>query len=158
MCFHFEGYYGMLEMLVCTLAVLLLVYPGQQLSTHTAACSVPPPHQWDGGENKSRSEKIRGLRQRHFWGGKVMQGNHHSPQAAQIHAQPAPKQPPWKTRLSHLLLSSSMPAFYCWQWHYTLWNTPVAGFDQLALSLPCVLLEENTPLSSLSGSSSHVLT
>lgn len=32
----------------------------------------------------------------------------------QIHAQPVPKQPPWKTTFSHLLLSSSTPAFYCW--------------------------------------------
>lgn len=56
-----------------------------------------------------------------------------SPAHRQIYAQLVSKQPPWKTTLSHLLLSSSMPVFYCWQWHYRQWNIPLAGFGQLSL-------------------------
>lgn len=112
---------------VCTLAVLLLAYPGQQLSTHTAAGSLPPPQQW--GEQEQEWEDLwAGIRQ--SWEGKVTQGNHHSPQADPCSIS---KQPPWKTTLSHLLLCSSMPVFYCWQWYYRQWNTPLAGFGQLSL-------------------------
>lgn len=61
-CLHFEEYYWMLKIPVCTLALLQLLYLGQQLNTHTAACSLPTPHQWGRGENKSKSKTTHGLR------------------------------------------------------------------------------------------------
>lgn len=51
----------------------------------------------------------------------------------QIHAQPVPKEPSQKTTLSCPLLSSCTPSLYCWQWHYPLWNSPLAAFGQLSL-------------------------
>lgn len=113
------------------------VYLGQQLNTHTAVCSLPPP-QWGRGENKSRSEKTRGLISRQPLGGEVTQRQSLTTSHKQTHAQRVPrKQPPWNKTSSRPLLAFSTPHFYHWVWHFMLWSMSLASLGQLSLLCMC---------------------
>lgn len=115
----------MLKIPACTLALLWLVYPGQQLSSHTAACSLPPPHQWDRGENQSTSENTCGLKYS-SWEGTWRKDHLSSP----------PTSRPWKPTSSRPWLSSKTPSFGCWAWHYKLWSIYLPSLGQPSLLCP----------------------